>query len=121
MREKRQWREWTPDEDRLMLELYCQPEGPEEIARRTGRTMAAVVFRAHVLRQNRRRYRRNPRFMAETPAPRGELLESLKCPGLNGHGCGNRLWEELVPSGCGYIAPGEIDLVCVAGHRFRAT
>jgi len=104
-----------------MLELYSQPDGPEQLARLTGRTLGAIVFRAHVLRQNRRMYLRNPRYLVETPPPRAELLESLQCPGLNGHGCGNRLWGELVPSGYGYIAPGELDLVCVAGHRFRAT
>ena len=54
----------------------------------------------------------------DPPPARTDLLESRKCPG-NGKGCGYLLWKEMVPSGYGYIAPGEVDLVCVAGHRFR--
>jgi hypothetical protein len=107
----------------LLRDLYAEPGGPLEISSRVGRSLASVGQRAQILgvRRDETKNYRHARFYKDAPAPRAELLASLECPGLNGHGCGNRLWRELVPSGYGYIAPGELDLVCVAGHRFRAT
>ena len=111
---------WTDDEDELVRELFLQPGGLEEIAAVTGRTPQAIRFRAYRFGfrgPNNQRYVMKEKFKDPPPA-RTDLLESMKCPG-NGKGCGNRLWEEMVPSGYGYLAPGKFDLVCVAGHRFR--
>jgi len=121
VKRKREWRRWTEEDDRLMTDLFRLPGGIEEICRRTGRNAGAVWFRARVLHLSRRRCRRKPRYFAPTPPARADLLNSRVCPGLNGRGCGNRLRAEMVPSVYGYVAPGEYDLVCLAGHRFRAT
>ena len=109
---------WSDADDELVRELFRQPGGIAEIVETTGRTLNAVRFRAYRLgfRDPDRRYLRSEKYQDPPPA-RTDLLSSMICPG-NGKGCGNRLWEEMVPSGYGYIVPGKFDLVCAAGHRF---
>jgi hypothetical protein len=123
MRKKRPqdcFRRWSEKEDELVRELFLRPGGIAETMEATGRTHKAIRFRASRLGfrgPNNQRYVMRDKFKNPPPA-RPDLLESMKCPG-NGRGCGNLLRREMVPSGYGYIAPGEFDLVCVAGHRFR--
>ena len=77
-----------------------------------------MIFRASRLRARRdeaKIYRDN-RFFKDAPPARTDLAASRVCPR-----CESLLREEPVPSGYGYLAPGEVDLVCIAGHRFRAT
>ncbi len=40
---KRQWRQWEVEEDEILREHFCEPDGPEEVARITGRTVGAVL------------------------------------------------------------------------------
>jgi len=102
----------------MVRDLYREYGGPGKLVEATGRTLRAVHYRAYRLGlTNGRKKAKAGRKFREAPA-RTDLLESMRCPGI-GRGCGNLLRKEMVPSGYGYIAPGEFDLVCVAGHRFR--
>ncbi len=113
------WLRWTSEDDELFREVFGEPGGPKKLAEEFGISLPAVWFHAHCLGLRRgRRVTRQESFV-EAPPPRPDLLKTMVCPGRNGHGCGARLRTEMVPSGYGYIAPGEMDLVCVAGHRFR--
>jgi hypothetical protein len=53
----------------------------------------------------------------KAPEPRAELLTTRICPGKSAP-CGKNLRPEIVPHQSGFIAPGLLDLVCEAGHRF---
>lgn len=120
-RPQNSFRRWEPDEDDLIRELFHKPGGKETIAEETGRTMAAIRLRASNLgiTHGPRKVRALKQTYAEPRPARQDLLQTLRCPGINGHGCGNRLWMERVPSAYGYIVPGAFDLICLAGHRFR--
>lgn len=61
--------------------------------------------------------RNHEEVYGKPPEPRADLEAGGACPGRSAV-CGKLLRPEIVPHQSGYIAPGLLDLVCEAGHRF---
>lgn len=102
----------------MLREHYLDPDGIEYLIQVLDMPKHNITVTANKMGLHRiggrklqsERYRR-------PPAPQADLLVTRICPGRSGP-CGKKLRDEVVPHQSGYIAPGLLDLVCEAGHRF---
>jgi len=109
---------WTEDEKELVRAHYLEPDGVEHLVRVLDMPKHNIIATANKMGLHRigRRTMRSECYR-RPQAPRMDLLVGRICPGRSGP-CGKRLRDEIVPHQSGYIAPGLLDLVCEAGHRF---